>query len=399
MSKLKYVFFIVFFFAFTCKGFSSSLPEKFTVKEYNFYKPFFYEEIPFELVDGQIILKVRINEIFYNFLFDTGAITIVSDELGSSFKRLTGTRRIFDTNGVIRNSSRIKLDKLSINNLSFKNITALALDLSIINKIGCVEISGVIGADIMKNKICQINYEKKVLICTNSIGSLNSKTLNHQPIDFSITNNGSPSISMFINGLKSKNILLDTGFTSGISIANAEAQGMSIKESLKSYGLAYGAFGSVLDTSYAFRCNINSFEKDSIDSAIISYRLKNEKSKIGYQFLKNYILTIDWKNKKIYLKKIKKANDSLQSFGFKIYYHDNKLLVNKIYENSPAYSNGIRLFDQILKMNNVDYTSATHEDYCNILKNEILEQDQIEVLMRNDAGDSLYVLQRENILK
>ena len=399
MQKIKIASMIVFYLLFFGKEPKLSAKEIKFHSEKKVIEKSFDEEIPFDLIEGQIILKVRINAINYNFLFDTGAVTIVDNEIGSLFRSRIKTKNIYDTNRVVKTSSIIKLDEISINNLSFENITAVVLDLSYINKNGCIEISGVIGADLMKNKVCQLNYQKKVLICSSKITNFKSETLDVSPIKFSIKNNGTPKLPIFFNAVKIENIILDTGFLGGVSLRQIDAEKIKYDSAVKSHGLIHGAFGSAEDTSYTFKCN-NIKSKDGFiaDTMIVSYRLKNETPKIGYSFLRDYITTIDWNNKQIYLKKISKTNNTLLSFGFTIYYNDGKLLVNRIYENSSAFSKGIKLYDQILKINNVDYISATQENYCDILKNKILEQDQIEILLRNHTGDYIYVLQRENIL-
>lgn len=69
--------FLLFFLILSKDGFSQHLTyNKGGTKATNYF-----EEIPYQDINGKIIVKVRINQVDYNFLFDTGAPTCISPKI------------------------------------------------------------------------------------------------------------------------------------------------------------------------------------------------------------------------------------------------------------------------------------------------------------------------------
>jgi predicted metalloprotease with PDZ domain len=92
---------------------------------------------------------------------------------------------------------------------------------------------------------------------------------------------------------------------------------------------------------------------------------KQKRSHIGKHFLKQYIVTLDWKNQQIMLSPSNSVkDDSLMSFGLSIYFVDEKLVIGTIYKNSSASQMGLTIGDQIIAINGTDYSNATQDDYC-----------------------------------
>ena len=114
---------------------------------------------------------------------------------------------------------------------------------------------------------------------------------------------------------------------------------------------------------------------------------KTGTSTLGTDFLKNYLVTVDWPGKTAYFEKL--ATDSivpLTSFGFHVILHGEILEVAQLIENSPAYAEGLRLGDQILKVNDSDYTTIQKEEYCSIVKNGLVTEEVNEMVLTFQSG-------------
>src|SRR5690554_1636019 len=126
----------------------------------------FAENISYNEVMGLIILPVEIDGSVYNFLFDTGAVTMVSSKLTTKLKRINKSEpiTIVDASGKENSGDFGILPKLSIGNIDFLNIGVNAIDLSIFeNK--CISIDGIIGANLMRTCFWKIDYvNKKIYI-------------------------------------------------------------------------------------------------------------------------------------------------------------------------------------------------------------------------------------------
>ena len=121
----------------------------------------FIEQIPFDLVEGQIIIKVNIKDNVYNFLFDTGAPVVVDNQIAKLLNKSKDYQSVFDSNGTIQKLPIQKIKEMKIGNIIFKNITNFVADLKFIKEIGCINIQGVVGANLMVNAVWQINYVEK----------------------------------------------------------------------------------------------------------------------------------------------------------------------------------------------------------------------------------------------
>ena len=123
-----------------------------------------------------------------------------------------------------------------------------------------------------------------------------------------------------------------------------------------------------------------------MDNQIIKFKKKGSRT-IGNEFLKNYRIILDWDNQEITMIEENDAEiDPINTFGFKVFMESDKLFVKYIFNNSSADTQGIQLDDQIIKINDIDYTDTDKNCYCEIINKGILsEYDTISVsVLRNN---------------
>lgn len=360
----------------------------------------FVEEIPFDLVEGQIIIKVNIEDTIYNFLFDTGAPVVVDNQIAKFLKKSKDYQNVIDSNGNIQKLPKQKINEMKIGNIVFKNITTFATDLKYIKEIGCINIQGVIGANLMANAVWQINYTQKKIIFTNNVNSLHLSPDN-KPIKFTVEKNGTPIIPFYLENTKVDNVIIDTGSRGSITISKNDVQNIPKDIStITSYGLTPGAFGVILDTIQIYNCkNILIGDNLKLASPLVSIRNRKVTKKIGFEILKNYIITLDWKNNEVYFQEsIYAPPENKKSFGFNLIYYEGKVIIGKIYKNSLAELNCINIFDEVLKINGINCENLSNEEYCT-LNREIFNGDEMKISIKNAEKTLDLILVKSDLFK
>ena len=159
-------------------------------------------EIPFELKNNLILLKVNINDntIANTFVFDTGA---TSDLLDSKTANKLGLKANYkqDVSGAggTKSYDIILSQKLTLNSKITIDSTHLVLtDLSNLKERLERDFDGIIGYSLLKNYITKIDYENNKILLYDKVENVD--TLNYSAIHF--------NLKMEFQFLNSKLILL-----------------------------------------------------------------------------------------------------------------------------------------------------------------------------------------------
>jgi len=214
----------------------------------------FFEKVPIEFIDREVILPVTINGANYKFILDTGAPTVLSKNTADTLK----LRPIFylTSSDVHKNKSTLpftKADEICIGKLKFINQGAAIYDFSRNKEISCSPYSSIIGANLMISAIWQINIKDKVIYITNDIKKLN---IPKSAIKFGFmeTTSETPIINVSIDSININHVTLDYGSGSGIDliseklIAKIHAEK---KNFVRTFGYnSVGLFGGKNDTTY-----------------------------------------------------------------------------------------------------------------------------------------------------
>ena len=167
--------------------------------------------VPFEMRLGLIIVKVTIEGNEYDFLFDTGAPNVVSLELAEKLQlKSAGKTFTRGSQGERHKIDYSNIDNLQIGGLNYQNTTAAIMDLTKAVAIECMDIDGILGANVMRNSIWQIDYQKQLMTITNSTDSL-TFTNSLDTIPFTPKHTGTPKIKVQIGDIIQSGVTLDTG--------------------------------------------------------------------------------------------------------------------------------------------------------------------------------------------
>jgi predicted aspartyl protease len=261
--------------------------------------------IPFRKSLNLIFADVKINgKGPYNFVIDTGASqTALSQKLARDLGlKMVTTTILHGVGGSGKvDSSIYRIDRLQIGDVGVKDLPVGTFDDPLISQLA----DGIIGTSMLADFIVTINYPDSRM------------ELSHKPVAAAAAipvwyMSNMLLLPADING-QHGNVIVDTGaITTVLSLHMANAMGITEKTpgALVNMGIAGvgGAQGTTLMlpalTLKAGRVNEPLNQALAIDLADISRMLGSEISGVaGFDFLKNYKLTLDYYKAEIYLTK------------------------------------------------------------------------------------------------
>lgn len=320
-------FLFIFFSSFSQNGFTIVGKNKVTT-------------IPFELKNNLILIPIEINEQKFTFILDTGVSKTLLFNIKANDSIQLNNRQKIKIKGLGANEyySAIKSDN---NFVKIKNIIHPKAEIYLIteakfdfsNRLG-KDIHGLIGADLIKNFVVEINYTKKKL----KFYSKNTFTLKRKkkwkPFPITIYNN-KPYVSTFFND-KNINLLLDSG--SGDALWLYEDADIKIPPKNFEDFLGNGLSGEIHGKKAKIPLfNLKDFSLKKVlvsypDSLFIPYIKSNYKRNgiIGGEILKRFHVIFDYQNKLLYLKKNSNFNKPFwyNKTGLEIAYNG-KILVKE----------------------------------------------------------------------
>lgn len=346
--------------------------------------------IPFEYIDGKIIINVDIKNKKHNFIFDTGALTIISSELKGSLDEKK-SNVIFEATDANNSKSTMDLfstNELKVADIKFKNINFSFADISWMESRACKKISGIFGANMMANKVWRLDFKTKTIVISDqSIKNL----IEGISIPFTEANfTHSPEASFKIRN-QNFNFLFDTGAGNGFTLDSNSYNLVKDNNFLTFEGLLSQSLNSVSKGEKQFDVMEVEVNNSVLGNQIVD-NSNDSRNLVGTRFMENYIVDLDFISKKIILNKTEKTPE-YNSFGISFAPVDDHLvIVNKL--KIPQLSE-LNVGDKIIKVNNMDASKISLKSFCEI--KTIMDNNQI-IIIQNESGKE-FRLEKKNILQ
>lgn len=376
--KKNFLLFVVFISLTSCKS-----TNVFNSGEVISSKP--VEQIELNYFQNLPLVKVEINGKEYSFLFDTGAPTVISTEVYTKL----GLQPAYEKNVSDSQKNRNKqiftvLPEMKVGNLEYKNIGCVVMDLKDF-EFKCIGIDGILGANQMALSFWKLDYLNGFAEVSSDLSNFDISDYNYT-ISFSSSSQKTPVVEFTTLGQK-RHLTFDTGYSGRIKIYSNEILLNEIvdNEKYKISGVtSVGAYGTGQSSDeYCFKTDeINLGEMTFPDEIIET----GKSTLLGNEFLREFIFVLDWKNNKVYLKRIQDKKEPEPSFGFGSRYVNDKLeivaVLNK--ENNP-----IQLGDIITEINGKTFENLTYDKQCENYLNRIeKEVNLIDLTIKR--GDSVH---------
>lgn len=352
------------------------------------------EKINLRFANDLPFVQVSINGKTYNFLFDTGAPTVISTavytELGLEKKH---TAKVKDSQKNKQEQIFTILPEMVVDKAVFKNVGAVVMDFSV-SELSCFKIDGIIGANQMAKLSWKVNYAENSLEASKDLTQFNPAGYDIV-IPFSPRTQKTPVVETDLQG-KKINLTFDTGFSGRLKVTDGAYEAQKALKSVEVYGTnSVGAYGAGKPApGYIFRTPALSLGNKSFANEIIA---TGNASLIGNDFFKNFVFLLDWSGNKIYMKQIKNEPAKLESFGFGYRFIDSKPTVAFVFqeENFP-----LKVGDAIISINNVNLDSLDKDGACHYFINRVENgQKSIDLKIRRDGKEMEVKLEKKEFLK
>lgn len=270
---------------------------------------------------GHIHLPVYLNEKGpFDFTLDTGAgMTVISKAFANQLDIETYQGTKAKAVGVGGNPIPVKVAKVSslqLGKLTFHNKEVVVIDLGPITGAGCFT-PGVIGHDILKDYILHVDYRAKTVTLEKQLDPTVMDPNGIEWISFQyVKDTHLMRVPVHINGKGPFELILDTGasgtvitpsLANKLGITNEQPQSNDTQKNVQAQGCSQGVcvgptgvatgFGATLNQLYVGTATQKNMDVGVIDLKVVSPRGDIiDYGVLGYPFLKNYTLVIDYPN-------------------------------------------------------------------------------------------------------
>jgi predicted aspartyl protease len=273
-------------------------------------------EIPFDFYRNEIILQVKVNgKGPFNMLLDTGTDPSVIDlttarELGLKLQPLD--RRATGGGTEANLIYRTSLPVVEVGPLKAKNLETVAIDLSKMSARLGKTLHGVLGHSLLNGRIVQIDYANRIVRLYSrspfSKAAAQSNTSKLTVLSFRYDDNVLVD-DVFVNGKKVV-ANLDTGSDGGFKLTPAAVSYLGLEEEFDRARTTTAVGFNGLSENREGKVGNVTIGRISVDAPAVEFFGKGtgrDKKpwglNIGNAFLKDFVVTIDYRSKLLILEK------------------------------------------------------------------------------------------------
>jgi predicted aspartyl protease len=347
----------------------------------------FTETIKFEEKLGLIIVPVEINGKTYRFLWDTGATSSISEELQGEFQFKTVSKsNISDTDGNQKKVRYVKVGTIHIGDIEFIEQVAFVADFKANPTIGCLNIDGIVGGNLMRLCNWTVDYAKDEILISSSVPE--EFKANAIQLPFTYDSDFDIKLNLKIGRAKVSNLDIDYGSNGSLTFPQR------ILDVLKKNGIVTETFlqtGTKNSGLIGIPIKINR-EFAYTDSLFIGDQmLQNVEIKVGNHaligmgILSRYVVTIAWDDQRIYFNDYSSDPDQNETFGFALGVRGADIYVQSVFEHSDASHKGLKPEMVVTRLNSLDFTkSAIYCDYIDLMNSD---PDELTLEYKDEEGN------------
>lgn len=364
-------------------------------------------EIPFRIGERAIIVDVKVNGKQVSCMFDSGfsGAFVIGPHI--DLGKPTGKISLQDFVGVFE-ANTLKVDKLELGKLDAEHEGMEVVQLPTMeytNSYG-THVDGIMGLEVFAPYVTEINFEQKKFVIhppSRDISTLqpdNKRTFLAKMLPI-----GNTSIEMAVRLANGKQIVLalDTGnafyaTTHRDVLERAGVWTPGVKPDF--VGASQVASGVVeswdllVDGATIFGVPVPSAVWDIIDLPASDAQ---HQGTVGFQFLKNFNITIDLKRRRVLLDNFtgRVADEPEGEVGFVAVYHPNhqRMMVVNVTPNSPAQKAGIQRGDYLVSIGEENLIKTTYRHVRELLQGKV--DSEVEVAISSNGQLKRLKLKRE----
>lgn len=346
------------------------------------------------------IVQLNINGKLRNFMFDTGATMIISEELYNELGlSVNDSTKVRDAANNIQKTPYTYLPEIKVNDVSFYNIHAYIVKKESNSFWDIYNVDGIVGSSLFGNSIVKISSKGKSITLSNNADIIPK---NIKPIKISYTKfQKAPYLMLkFFQGKRKANmqVLFDTGDNGLFSIEKSYIKGLRRLKIYPETEIYYGIesttlFGAdQLDSIYTVRFDSVKFNNFVLNNI---YTTTAHAPRLGFQMTKYGEVTIDYIKNRFYF----------NPEGYPVYIKekvqpitfipkDGALTVGII--KAKELLSKIALGDKVISVNGFVINGVNLNTMCGI-QNAVAQSDQVKYVFENKDGKQ-YTVETSKII-
>ena len=346
-----------------------------------------------------IIVPVKIKGESFRFLFDSGAPLSISHELQEkfNFKRIS-KGHITDSDQNRQKVEYVRLDSLELGSTYFFNQTAFVADFKANPVLGCLELDGILGSNLMRHCNWIVDYESERIVLASQTDS--SYAGNVIAIPFIADGQYDIHVNLKIGRARVSNLEVDYGSTGSLMLPG------EVFETLKTEGIVKNTFlrvgekqSGLIGEPVELRRELAYTDSVALDSIILKDVLlrSGHKGLIGADILSRFIVTIDWDRMTLFLEDKHKPTHP-QSYGFSLWpdQQGQGLRVQNLIENGPGQKAGLKPGSLVMQINDLDF--AGEDGFCDYVHMLNTPSDSLNLTFAGDNGLTKTVIIKKELL-
>ncbi|MES2375806.1 MAG: retropepsin-like aspartic protease [Bacteroidota bacterium] len=334
--------------------------------------------IPYQMVNGKILVDVELAGAKHKFIFDTGAPMWISTALASQLKvKILGKASTNDISGKNDSVSFSKIDGLKLGDVTFSGIPCVV---NTPNFIDCLGAEGLIGSNMLRNSIVGLETTKHLLIITDQPEKL---FLNKQQAAPMLVDSmqSSPQFTISLNGLTGT-IPFDTGMSNFMNLKEEWVKVLQDKKTAfetidKGFGFnVIGAFGlQAEEEKYLLKFPFVQIGLARFEH-LYTETIKLGTPVIGTKLLDYGNIVLDYINKQYYFYPRTPTIDMEEKhWPLSIIPKDGKLFVSMTWNKGAGL---VKTGEQVLSIDGKDYS---HPEPCELITKELLPNDKTTITL------------------
>jgi Aspartyl protease len=351
---------------------------------------YYYEEIPYEVIKGKIIIPVEINGKSRKFLLDTGAPTQLSKALTIELNPqvLASDIKLIDGYHNEVKSNILMINSLKLGSIEFDSIPALSFMPDFLK---CWGVEGIIGSNLIRNAIVQFNAVEKKIILTDDDKKLSPMRDSGTPILANVNPESSPYIVVQLGDHANEEILFDTGEESFYVMTSGAMDRLRHLHVFEILSAGYGsnAFGEAGAEKRAdkYRIRVNALRVNgAVFTNVMTESIRNSANngnRMGSKLLEYGKVTLDYRHAKFHFEPFKDTIDlNEKKWPLSPTIANGQLLVGIVW---GAFSKQASPGEQILA---IDGTSYETIDPCVIMTStRLITNDKAVITLKDKKGN------------
>lgn len=348
----------------------------------------YYVKIPYEEVNGKLIVKAEVGGKPRRFIFNTGAATCISRTLANELmlpeKEDAG---MADRNSSNNDTPIVTIGKVTFNGIAFKNVPALVLDSFIV--FDCFKVDGFIGSNLLHKSIIQFSKEDSTIAITDIPDSLKLDKKYAAKLHLASDRNN-PCFDIKLGNTKLR-LLFDSGSDELMAINIDEFYKLQQKGLFRILGNTYESslvgMSAVAENVEIYRLYLPRFTigKNRLANAIV--HTTDDESRMGVKLISHGKVAIDFINKQLYFEPDDpdRAYTNVRERYWSVSpgMQDGILVVGTVWDD---LGQNINPGDRIIAIDGVSYRKRSE---CELLLKPLIDRRKNEALLTIENKDGI----------